>query len=369
LTSKQVYPSNERDSEGIPNTIIEHYEEEEEDGDKKEDRFPGASGETSSPYMDNNSSQRRLSTVFPARKRPPQSPSMTATSPAFPAADDYLLDSPSQYDLRPSSPKRKPPPGALIDSDRNYSTYEDTEDEVSQYPPSLQNPYPMFSRSLSTGQINDGRSYRHHKHFRIKSNAKKLLQKGLKTAGTSRKPDPNLEQKSVQLKSTLRKEKKNEKVNEEKPWKHHNDTQFISESERKRYEGVWVSNKGLYMDLVDPNALAQGEEVHEMSTALKASRFSTQNYLQEVENNLILNIVVRELWSRSRLPSDQLRQVWELVDGRKDGTLDKKSFIVGMWYVDQCLYGRKLPKNVDENVWNSVSNVGLNVVIKPKRKK
>jgi hypothetical protein len=88
-----------------------------------------------------------------------------------------------------------------------------------------------------------------------------------------------------------------------------------------------------------------------------------------VENNLILNIVVRELWSRSRLPSDQLRQVWELVDGRKDGTLDKKSFIVGMWYVDQCLYGRKLPKNVDENVWNSVSNVGLNVVIKPKRKK
>ena len=54
--------------------------------------------------------------------------------------------------------------------------------------------------------------------------------------------------------------------------------------------------------------------------------------------------MVKRIWKRSRLPSDTLEKIWNLIDFRRDGTLNKNEFLVGMWLVDQCLYGRKLPK-------------------------
>ncbi|CUM47824.1 Increased rDNA silencing protein 4 [Debaryomyces fabryi] len=196
----------------------------------------------------------------------------------------------------------------------------------------------------------------------------------------------------VQLKATMRTSKKREKkysFNENKPWKNHNELSFITELERKRYEGLWTSNKGLYVNSavtrfigVDYNGkpdIEQQIENQDPSTAaaLLSSRATNEdnpttvhqnfhNLLSAETSQLIHGVVVRRIWKRSRLPKQTLEAIWDLVDFRKDGTLNRPEFLVGMWLVDQCLYGRKLPKKVDNTVWNSLGNVGLNVVLKKK---
>ena len=97
----------------------------------------------------------------------------------------------------------------------------------------------------------------------------------------------------------------------------------ITERERKRFEGVWAANKGL---LIPPTEA------------------------QDSVNNL----VVRNIWARSKLSSTVLAEVWELVDIQGAGRLSREEFVVGMWLVDQCLKGRKLPVKVSESVWSSV---------------
>lgn len=196
----------------------------------------------------------------------------------------------------------------------------------------------------------------------------------------------------VQLKATMRTNKKREKkysFNENKPWKNHSELSYITELERKRYEGLWASNRGLYINSavtrfigVDYNGKPDIElqiEYQDPSTtaALLSSRATNEdnpnavhqnfhNLLSAETSQLIHGVVVRRIWKRSRLPKQTLEAIWDLVDFRKDGTLNKPEFLVGMWLVDQCLYGRKLPKKVDNTVWNSLGNVGLNVVLKKK---
>ncbi|OBA17986.1 EF-hand [Metschnikowia bicuspidata var. bicuspidata NRRL YB-4993] len=148
-------------------------------------------------------------------------------------------------------------------------------------------------------------------------------------------------------KKDKRKERKTA-FNEDKPWKNHGDLDVISDSQRKRYEGLWVSNKGLYLDRVAT------KELHGLDCVSML--------------NLIHGSVVKKLWSRSNLPRETLQAIWDLVDFRKDGTLNKAEFIVGMWLVDQRLYGRKLPKVVNKLVWSSLGGLGVNVVIKKKRR-
>lgn len=99
----------------------------------------------------------------------------------------------------------------------------------------------------------------------------------------------------------------------------------ITERERKRYEAVWASNKSLY---ISPSAPG-------VETA-------------------VCNLVVRDLWSRSRLHVDELAEAYELVDRTGDGYLGKEEFVVGLWLVDQRLKGRKLPIRVSGSVWQSV---------------
>lgn len=103
----------------------------------------------------------------------------------------------------------------------------------------------------------------------------------------------------------------------------------ITEKERKRYEGLWAANKG------GPCIISERhqEEVH--------------------------GLIVRDIWTRSRLPGDVLQDVWELVDTRKEGRLRREEFVVGMWLIDQRLKGRKLPVKVGDSVWSSVRGLGL----------
>ncbi|CAL5871084.1 uncharacterized protein PFLUO_LOCUS5330 [Penicillium psychrofluorescens] len=117
------------------------------------------------------------------------------------------------------------------------------------------------------------------------------------------------------------------------PHKHHEGDRKrwrseITEHERKRYEGVWASNKGLLIPPVMGN-----------------------------KSDMVLNLVVREIWSRSRLPLAALEQVWDLVDRQRIGLLGREEFVVGMWLIDQQLKGHKLPAQVPDSVWDSVRNI------------
>lgn len=201
---------------------------------------------------------------------------------------------------------------------------------------------------------------------------------------------PVVQKQPVQLKTTMRKtNKRKEKktaFNEIKPWKNHSDLLYVTEQERKRYEGLWVSNKGNYMALVvtrlvgvdyDSQSPSEISEIKASTQAAQLSSKSTQNAsdidrLHELSSadvhNLAHGVVVKRIWGRSRLPNETLQAIWELVDFRKDGSLSKAEFIVGMWLIDQTLYGRKLPKKVEDSVWESLGSIGVNVVIKKKRR-
>ncbi|KAJ5881263.1 Increased rDNA silencing protein 4 [Penicillium subrubescens] len=130
------------------------------------------------------------------------------------------------------------------------------------------------------------------------------------------------------------------------PHKHHEGDRKrwrreVTEKERKRYEGVWASNKGL---LIPPDRRKTGGGPNGAEKGPPASE-------------MVLNLVAREIWSRSRLPPAVLAQVWDLVDSQQIGLLTKEEFVVGMWLIDQQLKGHKLPVKVPETVWDSVRYV------------
>lgn len=202
------------------------------------------------------------------------------------------------------------------------------------------------------------------------------------------------QQQTVQFRSTMRKTKRKDKkfmFDELKPWKNHNELNYLTDQEKKRYEGVWVSNKGNYMKNVmiklngvnydTSKEIQQQQQVQEIGT-LEHSRTAAKlsaipigdnhNSLHNLDSveieQLICGSVVKRIWKRSRLPNDILEQIWNLVDFRRDGTLNRNEFLVGMWLVDQCLYGRKLPKQVDKAVWDSLGGIGVNVNVIKKKK-
>lgn len=138
------------------------------------------------------------------------------------------------------------------------------------------------------------------------------------------------------------------------PNKHHEGTRkrwrdSITERERKRYEGVWAANKGLF--ITDQSRRTSGR-VGDASP-------SPDDPAQDV-----LNLVVREIWSRSRLPEFALEEIWDLVDSRGVGRLRRDEFVVGLWLVDQRLKGRKMPPRVSDSVWDSVRGAGVRVKVR-----
>ncbi|CAI7582751.1 unnamed protein product [Penicillium bialowiezense] len=114
----------------------------------------------------------------------------------------------------------------------------------------------------------------------------------------------------------------------------------VTEKERKRYEGVWASNKGLLIPVGNDG-----------------SGPSSTGTWPPYASEMVLNLVVREIWSRSRLPPVLLEQVWDLVDHQHLGLLLREEFVVGMWLIDQQLKGHKLPVKVPDSVWDSVRHV------------
>jgi hypothetical protein len=103
----------------------------------------------------------------------------------------------------------------------------------------------------------------------------------------------------------------------------------VTERERKRYEGLFASNRGLLLPPEQPDQIS--------------------------------NVVVRDLWLRSRLPLGELETIWNLVIAGEPEqpttpktSLSKEEFVVGLWLIDQRLKGRKLPVKVSGTVWTSV---------------
>ena len=157
----------------------------------------------------------------------------------------------------------------------------------------------------------------------------------------SRTPSP-AKQQGV-LRATLRKpkaeeddegearRKKKAHLMKKHPNKHHEGDRKrwrdeVTERERKRYEAVWASNKGLYT--------APGFE------------------------GSVCNLLVKDIFSRSRLHTDVLEELYSLIDRKRNGGLERDEFVVGLWLIDQRLKGRKLPIRVSDSVWRSVSTLG-----------
>ncbi|CRG83986.1 Increased rDNA silencing protein 4 [Talaromyces islandicus] len=121
--------------------------------------------------------------------------------------------------------------------------------------------------------------------------------------------------------------------------------QEIPERERKRYEGVWAANKGL---CVPPQAV-----MSQLFPLLPSS---------VVLSDMVVHLVVRDIWSRSRLPSYTLEGIWNLVDHYGIGLLSREEFVVGLWLIDQSLKGHKIPLKVPDSVWESVRHApGLKI--------
>jgi len=141
------------------------------------------------------------------------------------------------------------------------------------------------------------------------------------------------------------------------PHKHHEGERKkwrdrLTDEEIKRYAGWWAANRGLHV----PATCAQSQDPLLNQAVIDAS------YKPEEE---ILNVVVRELWERSRLPHNVLMEIWDLVDDRRIGSLAKEQFIVGVWLIDQKLKGHKLPTHVSQSIWQSVSRInGVDVKIR-----
>ncbi|KAF7512171.1 hypothetical protein GJ744_002333 [Endocarpon pusillum] len=112
----------------------------------------------------------------------------------------------------------------------------------------------------------------------------------------------------------------------------------VTERERKRYEGVWAANKGLFLTT---SSQPKEEIAVETSTS-----------------ELVLDLVVRDIWSRSRLPMDTLAEIWDLVDRQGVGTLTRDEFVLGLWLIDQRLKGHKSPIRISPTLWASVRHVG-----------
>lgn len=186
----------------------------------------------------------------------------------------------------------------------------------------------------------------HHHHLPFHRSPSPPKQSPPKSAGkmrTTMRKDPSSSEDEDEVEKYKKKGTRIMGIKGRKhPNKHHEGTRKrwrdqITERERKRYEGVWAANKGL---LLPPASDADDDPSVD-----------------------VLNLAVRELWTRSRLPVYDLEEVWDLVDSRGIGRLTRYEFVVGLWLIDQRLKGRKLPQKVSDSVWQSARGIGIKVKI------
>ncbi len=280
-----------------------------------------------------------------------------------------------------------------------------------------------------------------------------------------RADSPSKEPQKRKMMTTLRKEKSEDDgkyktkglIKKKHPNKHHEGDRkrwrdTVSDRERKRYEGLWASNKGLWIgqptvnspyrvSRSEPRALGidsvrtssyYGEQPYEVdrdpylrdrnaqsvpmlargpphpyssqqnpstvslggagpyshplsqgnlsslslatasgsnsgSYTSSPQRTSPSRYNTPFDNVepqvCVCSLVVRDIWSRSRLPPDVLSDIWDLVDRTDTGMLCKDEFCAGLWLIDQRLKGRKLPQRVGDSVWRSFGGMA-NIKVK-----
>ncbi|AEO69114.1 uncharacterized protein THITE_2119142 [Thermothielavioides terrestris NRRL 8126] len=135
----------------------------------------------------------------------------------------------------------------------------------------------------------------------------------------------------------------------------------ITPRERRRYEAVWASNRGLFLRPGWGRTLSDDEPEEEEEQLSRIAELGRA--VDGPEAELVVNVVVRDIWTRSRLPADELAEVWDLVDRGARGTLAKEEFVVGMWLIDQRLKGRKIPARVSQSVWESAGAGVAGVVV------
>lgn len=149
------------------------------------------------------------------------------------------------------------------------------------------------------------------------------------------------------------------------PNKHHEGDRkrwrdVVSDRERKRYEGLWASNKGLFT--TPATSSNESLDIRRLSPQRNSSTTSLSlkppTYPRPPLEDCVSNLVVRDIWSRSRLPADVLSDIWGLVDRSEIGMLSREEFVAGTWLVDQRLKGRKLPQRVGDSVWSSLGALG-----------
>ncbi|PNS18244.1 hypothetical protein CAC42_7613 [Sphaceloma murrayae] len=128
----------------------------------------------------------------------------------------------------------------------------------------------------------------------------------------------------------------------------------VTERERDRYEGVWAANKGVLLATVPMTMREKRSEKRNYGAAgswLEDTGFDMDGLgpvpetdtVESKDRGHVHAFIVRDLWSRSRLPVHVLEEIWNLVDGEGRSALSREEFVVGMWLVDQRLKGRKLP--------------------------
>ncbi|PGH19465.1 hypothetical protein AJ80_03966 [Polytolypa hystricis UAMH7299] len=184
-------------------------------------------------------------------------------------------------------------------------------------------PPPRHRRNRSRSLLHPRHGY--HKDDSRTPSPQKAMRQSMR--GESKSDDENARLQKSRRKKIMKIHSHKHREGDRKRWRDQ-----ITERQRKRYEGVWAANKGLLIDKSQypdiPPTVLQG---------------------------MVLNIVVRDIWSRSLLPSVILEQIWDLVSQEAVGMLSREEFVVGMWLVDQSLRGRKLPAKVSQSVWTSIS--------------
>ncbi|BFZ59510.1 Increased rDNA silencing protein [Saitoella coloradoensis] len=202
---------------------------------------------------------------------------------------------------------------------------------------------------------------------RNSSEAASLAFRRTSTTQTSRSPSPSRRKsmgtstpRRVSIPRTLRKPSPDDH-GQRTPggnWKQKSRS-TVTEEERKRYEGIWAANKIKVSSLLrhDPEAETPRKSMETFVSGGTAGDDSTW------DEDTIDPLVLRELWNRSRLPSSDLAQIFTLIHSTSpfehqhailSGYLSREEFLVGMWLIDGMLAGKKLPKEVAKEVWESV---------------
>ncbi|KAL7921478.1 hypothetical protein ACQKWADRAFT_295186 [Trichoderma austrokoningii] len=201
-------------------------------------------------------------------------------------------------------------------------------------------PLDNLTDAIMAGSLASSRLTPHHTGSKLVPPPVPKRQKSPRMLHTLRNPhqvsDDDEDSHKKGHRALLRKGKHAHHEGSRKKWR-----EEIRPRERKRYEALWASNRGVLLT----------------DTRLMSPATSISSDLDRDLSQCVANVVVRQVWRRSRLPPDELAEIYDLVDRSRMGMLGRAEFVVGTWLVDQRLKGRKVPARVTDSVWGSANGV------------